>query len=142
MNTTEQISNALKLCNENYDEKTLKHAIRVANLAMQNILSDGSNKTQIFIFGLLHDIIEDTNVTYKEISEKCDISNSHVEAVLSALTKQKDETYIEYIQRLKASNEEIAYIIKLADMKDHLSQKETLTDKLKDKYWEALPYLL
>lgn len=142
MTTTEQISNALKLCNENYDGKTLQHAIRVANLATQNVLACKCDRTDVFIFGLLHDIIEDTNVTYEEISKKCDISIVYVEALLSVLTKQKDETYIEYIQRLKASDEAIPYIIKLADMKDHLQQKETLTDKLKDKYWEALPYLL
>ncbi|MDF2885564.1 MAG: hypothetical protein K0R54_6138, partial [Clostridiaceae bacterium] len=29
-----------------------------------------------------------------------------------------------------------------ADMKDHLAQTETLTDKLKEKYLKALPYLL
>lgn len=35
-----------------------------------------------------------------------------------------------------------AYWVKLADMKDHLAQTDTLTDKLKDKYLTALPYLL
>ena len=34
------------------------------------------------------------------------------------------------------------YWVKIADMKDHLAQTDTLTDKLKEKYIEALPYLL
>lgn len=35
-----------------------------------------------------------------------------------------------------------AYRVKIADMKDHLSQTETLTEKLKAKYLSALRYLL
>lgn len=37
---------------------------------------------------------------------------------------------------------ECAYYVKLMDVKDHLMQRETLTDKLKNKYTEALSYLL
>lgn len=61
---------------------------------------------------------------------------------LSALTKEKDETYIEYISRLKVSRSKYSYMVKLTDMKEHLMQKDTLTERLKDKYWEALSYLL
>ena len=52
--------------------------------------------------------------------------------------------YIEYIKRIKkwADTRQEAYWVKLADMKDHLAQTETLTDKLKEKYLAALPYLL
>ena len=34
------------------------------------------------------------------------------------------------------------YWVKIADMRDHLEQTDTLTDKLKEKYLAALPYLL
>lgn len=34
------------------------------------------------------------------------------------------------------------YWVKIADMKDHLSQKETLTERLKEKYLEGLVILL
>lgn len=35
-----------------------------------------------------------------------------------------------------------AYWVKLADMKDHLSLTDTLTDKLKEKYLSGMRYLL
>ena len=35
-----------------------------------------------------------------------------------------------------------AWWVKIADMKDHLAQRDTLTEKLRDKYLEALPHLL
>lgn len=71
--------------------------------------------------------------------------------VLERLTKKTSENYIDYIKRLRTLRDSsetdtidliVAYIVKLADMKDHLMQKDTLTDKLKEKYWNALPYLL
>jgi hypothetical protein len=62
--------------------------------------------------------------------------------VLGALTRQKSESYLDYIKRLKKNTSPYPYIIKLADMKDHLNQTDTLTEKLKEKYWNALPELL
>ena len=53
-------------------------------------------------------------------------------------------TYEEYIQDIKNAykNYPEVYWVKLADMKDHLTQTGTLTDELKEKYLKALPYLL
>ena len=52
--------------------------------------------------------------------------------------------YIKYIKKIRdySDTKPEAYWVKMADMKDHLSQTDTLTDKLKEKYLTALPYLL
>lgn len=87
-------------------------------------------------------MIEDTDVSIKDIVKATGYSESFLSNVLGALTKTKDESYINYIKRLKTNKSIYPYVVKLADMKDHLNQSDTLTDRLKEKYWEALPYLL
>ena len=55
-----------------------------------------------------------------------------------------EKTYEEYIHSIKEIQEIYPEVwwVKLADMKDHLSQRETLTQRLKDKYTNALAILL
>ena len=65
---------------------------------------------------------------------------------LILLTKPKEVSYVDYCKELRCTDftnwKMCAYWVKLADMKDHLCQKETLTDKLKEKYLEGLAELL
>lgn len=65
---------------------------------------------------------------------------------VAILTKDKEQSYVDYCIEIKNSislfSGQLAYWVKLADMKDHLSKTETLTDKLKAKYLEGLAYLL
>lgn len=133
----------ISLCIRYYKPKTFEHCLRVANYAVENNCLVTDEQRQIaFIMAMCHDLLEDTQVSIEEICEATGFIESFVREVLGALTKEKDETYIEYINRLKASRSKYPYIVKLADMKDHLMQKDTLTERLKDKYWEAIPYLL
>ena len=132
----------VELCRDNYDEKTFNHAVRVANLALKNPIAKELDTDRLYGLAISHDLIEDTSVTYEQIGNCLSLSNDFVEEVLSLVTKEKGRDYIEYIKDLRASNNLYAYTIKLADMKDHLLQKDTLTDKLKEKYWNAIPELL
>lgn len=137
------ITKITELCADNYEPKTFNHCLRVANYVVDNVcLKSDEEKETAFILAMCHDLLEDTDVSVKDISEITDYAECFVDNVLGALTKEKSETYIEYIKRLKTNKSVYPYIIKLADMKDRLTQTETLTDKLKEKYWEALPYLL
>ena len=78
----------------------------------------------------------------REIAEVTELNVNFLTNVLGALTRKKSETYLDYIKRLKQNQSPYPYIVKMADMKDHLSQKDTLTEKLKEKYWNILPELL
>lgn len=95
------------------------------------------------ILALMHDLVEDTCYDATAENLSVDLFSS-----LSRLTHVKEtESYKEYIQGIKAITmdedyEKCAWWVKLADMKDHLMQTETLTDKLKEKYLEGLAYLL
>lgn len=140
---SEMIASTVMMCNQYYDNKTFQHCLRVAKYAIDNVCleSEGSKET-VFIIALCHDLLEDTSISIDTIAEATGFSVNFLTNVLGALTRQESESYLEYIQRLKRNTSPYPYIIKLADMKDHLSQKETLTEKLKEKYWKALPELL
>ena len=88
-----------------------------------------------FVVGLLHDLLEDTEFTAKDIDDK------NVRETVVILTRKANETYFEYIQRIIDSDNKYAYFVKLADISDHLLQIETLTSSLKDRYEKALRML-
>lgn len=136
------IIKTIELCRDHYDEKTFNHAVRVANFAIKNPIAEELNTHMLYEMALVHDLIEDTDVTYDQISDCMGFPETVIKEVLVLLTKEKGKDYIEYIKDLRESNNLYAYVIKLSDIKDHLLQKDTLTDKLKEKYWNAIPELL
>lgn len=98
-----------------------------------------NNKMDMCIsLAIMHDLIEDTSC------EEFNIIPADLSYGMKIITKRRDENYNTYIKNIVAHKKECpeAYWVKLADMKDHLSRTETLTDKLKDNYLAALPYLL
>lgn len=121
-----------------YDGEKYQHAMRVADAVKANIIIPEEQKERCYKLAIMHDLLEDTSYSIHELK------NSYYINCLKILTKEKSQNYIEYIQNIKASAQLYpeAYWVKLADMKDHLAQKETLTERLKQKYLDALPELL
>lgn len=79
----------------------------------------GNNREEI-IGGLLHDVVEDTKLTFNDLYAK-GVDKSIVEA-LKLLTHTKDMTYEEYVQRIATSNNSIATHIKYNDLKHNLKR--------------------
>ena len=79
----------------------------------------GNNREEI-IGGLLHDVVEDTKLTFNDLYAK-GVDKSIVEA-LKLLTHPKDMTYEEYVQRIATSNNSIAIHIKYNDLKHNLKR--------------------
>ena len=79
----------------------------------------GNNREEI-IGGLLHDVVEDTKLTFNDLFAK-GVEKSIVEA-LKLLTHTKDMTYEGYIQRIATSNNSIAIHIKYNDLKHNLKR--------------------
>jgi len=71
------------------------------------------------IVALLHDLVEDTPVTLEDL-EKEGFSKRIVTAV-DLLTRYPNQTYEEYIQRMKASK--LAMRVKLGDFQDNMDPK-------------------
>lgn len=91
---------------------------------------------------LLHDVIEDTNISEEKLREEG--ISSEVIYNIKLLTKSKEEEYMDYLERIKSS--EIAVKVKLADLK-HNSDASRLLDitekdkKRLEKYTEAIKRL-
>lgn len=132
------IGYALRQAKEYYDNDTYDHAIRVAiNVADNPLIPDKLMDLSISL-AIMHDLLEDTSY------EEYNTIPHEIERSLKLITKTKNEKYKEYIKEIafyKEENPEV-YWVKIADIKDHLEQTKTLTEELKNKYLEALPYLL
>lgn len=133
------IAHALKMAKLYYDENNFYHAIRVACYIVENPLIPDEIMNNCIALAIMHDLCEDTKYPREDT-----LLNSHFVNCLDLITKEKDEDYIKYIDIIKKYAEKFpeAYWVKIADMKDHLSQTDTLTDKLKEKYLKGLAHLL
>lgn len=132
------IGYALRMAKRYYEPKTYDHALRVAAYIADNNLIPQDKMDLCISLGIMHDLIEDTS--YLEFND----IPTELSCGMNIITKRKYENYINYIKNIVLNRKECpeAYWVKLADMKDHLVQKETLTDELKEKYLSAIPYLL
>lgn len=75
------------------------------------------------IVAVLHDVVEDTYVTLKEI--KTQFGEDIAESV-DAISKRKGgETYLAYLSRVRKNPK--ALVVKLADMEDNLSNTSSLS---------------
>lgn len=132
------IGYALRMAKLYYEPKTYNHALRVAEyVADNNSIPDDKMDLSISL-AIMHDLVEDTCYSeFNTIPKELSIG-------LRNITKKRGVKYIDYIKNIATNRKECpeAYWVKLADIKDHLTQNDTLTDTLKEKYLKALPYLL
>ena len=80
--------------------------------------------SQAYLAGLLHDIVEDTDMDYSQLLEQ-GFPASVVEAVRS-VTRQRTEPYPELINR--AAADPLGRLVKLADNWHNLSSLDALED--------------
>ncbi|PYY28311.1 HD domain-containing protein [Paenibacillus illinoisensis] len=95
------------------------------------------------IVGVLHDVLEDTQVDAIELLKQ-GFSGQVIEA-LESVTRRKEETYFEFVQRAKQN--EVGRKVKLADLKDNMDWnriKEPTEDDMKrmQKYQKAYYILI
>jgi len=139
-----RIYKVLKLAADWYPDKKFAHAMRVAAYATdQPLLEDDPEFLEsVFIVGLLHDIIEDTKFTLEELYKCSYVYQDEYDAIEILTHHKEDCSYEDYIKQIVDSKSQLALLVKRADMKDHLMQQETLSAKLKEKYYPVIKYLL
>ena len=71
------------------------------------------------IVALLHDIMEDTDITEKEISD-FGIQKVYIDAV-KILTKKSCESYDQYINRIIKSKNQLAINVKIVDLEHNMN---------------------
>ena len=133
------VQHALDVAKKHYSEKDYSHAIAVMVYVKNNPFVRPDIMERCVCLALMHDLLEDTDYEFE-----FDVWNERVYKCLRLLTRYEGQDYMDYIKEIKdnAVAYPEAYWVKIADIKDHLSRKETLTKRLKDKYIEALAYLL
>lgn len=94
------------------------------------------------IVALLHDVVEDTDVTFEQLKSEFP---SEIIDILKLLTKTKDIDYCEYINKVKENT--VARKVKIADIEHNLdrSRLDIITDKdikREEKYKNALSILM
>ena len=111
------------------------HPLRV----MAELSRKGFNE-YILEAAILHDVVEDTDMTLDDLKE----AGIHFKVVnlVDLMTRQEGSTYAEYIQRIKHS-EGYAVDIKIADIYDNLhpSRTTSVSHKLRPRYLKALAIL-
>ena len=94
---------------EQYDKGNYPYVFHPYHVAEQ------MNTEEEIIVALLHDVVEDTNITIEDLSK--DGFNSNIIEALKLLTKKIDN-YEEYISKI--STNPLAKKVKLADLKHNL----------------------
>ena len=125
------IEEAKKLAEKYLDEKTYQHSERVARYTEQNRMIPEHLRERCIALAWIHDVWED--------------SDWRLVKYMNYITHGKnEESYEDYIISIKNAQTIYPEVwwVKLADMKDHLSQRDTLTERLKNKYSKALAILL
>lgn len=95
------------------------------------------------IVALLHDTLEDTNITADDLIHTFHIQKHIVNAVLT-LTHRPDATYFEYINSICASQNKLAIAVKIADISDNLRKckGDTKFKSLESRYKTALSTIM
>lgn len=137
----------LMICEKFYSEEDFSHCLNVSGYVLDICYLNDISADEHFIksVALGHDLLEDTD--FRE-SEDWNKLSKEMQACLVLISKGQDDSYGNYIQRIrelynnKDSLSECVYIVKLADLIDHLMRYKTLTDSLKKRYLKALNIML
>ena len=137
----------LMICRKFYSEKNFLHCMDVSENALGICYLNNISIDEQFVksVALGHDLLEDTDFRNSEDWVKL---SKEMQACLVLISKGQEESYNNYIQRIKClldnknSLSECVYIVKLADLIDHLMRYKTLTDSLKKRYLKALDIML
>lgn len=114
--TDELIYKSLEIVTRLFNEKTDKGGLPyvIHLLKVYSSVNDYIEK----VCALLHDVVEDTDVTYDDLRKVG--YNDEIIDILTILTKLKGEDYRKYIDRIIDSKNYHAMNIKLADLRHNM----------------------
>ncbi|MBE6731676.1 MAG: GTP pyrophosphokinase [Ruminococcaceae bacterium] len=137
---TSETKKALKLCFEAHkdqlDKSSLPYVFHPFHLAEQ------MESEECTVVALLHDVVEDTNLTIEDL-KAMGFSNEVTDAI-TLMTHEEGVEYMDYVKEIK--NNEIARKVKLADLKHNsdLTRFDKVDEKAlkrREKYLKAMALL-
>ncbi len=137
---TEKTKKALKLCFQAHKDQVDKSGIPYAFHPFH--LADQMQTEETVIVALLHDVMEDTEISAEMLSKE-GFGGPILEALL-LLTHQKGVDYMDYVRAIKPNP--IAKAVKLADLRHNsdVSRLDVIDEKAlkrKERYEEAIAFL-
>lgn len=130
---------ALEICEKAHAGQFRRDGITPYAVHPKAVAKILSNKDEhIRAVALLHDVLEDTDMTAKDLLDQR-IPERIVEAV-KLLSKQPEDTYDTFIDRLLESKDYMARTVKIADIIANL--QDSPTEKQVKKYSKALERLV
>ena len=149
------VERAKALAKESHEGLTDKHGYpyfehleRVAVLvtrfatAVESVTPSGPESSEIDLYvaaAYLHDIIEDTEVTEGDL--RIEFRHDELIEVVKILTRGEGVVYSDYIMSIKKSTGkigEIARVVKLADLFDHLMGPHPCPESLVSRYEKSI----
>lgn len=88
------------------------------------------------VVAVLHDTVEDTDVDLDDIEA---LFGPTASEAVDAITRREGEAYLDFIRR--AAQNDVAAIVKRADIEHNLSRSDSLTASLESRYHKALALL-
>lgn len=137
---TAKTKKAMTICfdahKEQKDKSGLPYVFHPFHLAEQ--MTD-ENTT---VVALLHDVVEDTNVTLEQLRQEG--FGEEILAAITLMTHEDGVDYMDYVAKIKENP--IARVVKLADLRHNsdLSRLDTVDEKAlkrREQYLEALALL-
>lgn len=137
---TKMTKKALNLCFEAHKDQLDKSGVPYVFHPFH--LAEQMKDEQTTIVALLHDVVEDSDITIEDLKEE-GFDNKVLEAII-LLTHGKDVKYEYYVLKIKENP--IARAVKIADLKHNsdLSRMENVDQKVlerREKYLKALALL-
>ena len=139
----EKLKRAYEISKKYFEGKLDKGGYPYIN-HLEYVSKHGRNESEKII-GLLHDILEDTDLTKEKLLE-FGFSKEIVE-VIEILTRDKNKSYHDYIESIILSKNESAIYIKKIDMEHNMDLKrcpnldEKTKEKLQKKYAKNYPII-
>ena len=130
----ERLWSALTLMHELHEGQTDKcgqpYWIHPFTVAMRGFTGYSDEQVSTAIVGLLHDIIEDTDITEQELLCRFPMKIDEVEA-LELLTRKDGVSYDDYITSIIESGNKIAMSVKLDDLLHNMNFNRILDTGIK-----------
>jgi len=130
---------------DKYGHPYFEHLDRVADRVreMEYDMVDETSEISLYVAAAyLHDVIEDTEYSTKELTEKF---GEIIASAVELLTREPEMTYADYIARIKmmpSLSGKIARVVKLADLFDHLMGPTACPPSLIKRYEKSLYSLI
>ena len=117
----------IELAEKQYPKNKFIHATRVATYAMEKaMMRRDVDPIEAYAVGIAHDLLEDTKCTQSDLLA---IMDKKLVYDVVRLTKAEETPYEEYLESIIEYGSPLAILVKSEDMKDHMMQTKTLTNK-------------